>query len=116
MTQTKPDTREQGSQTDTTSKLELPAAPKIDTSLQDSFLSDISEPDHRNDSDWLPDDSNLFSADTSSDEDATCFQDKTNVSEQKFIVFESCLDSLVDKCVECGSSTYKTKVVSGSYV
>ena len=94
--------------TQTTIKLQLPRDHLVEESFNDSFISLGSEADPR-DPEWTPDG-------YEEDSDSECEDgEKDNVAkERKLIVFESCLEELLQKCSDCGLQQVTEKRFMGS--
>lgn len=87
-----------------TRRVELP--PNITTineSLNESILSIGSNNDSR-DPDWQPEEESDIS-----DDDMEIDNDVNEAKENKYIVFESCLDELLKQCLLCGSNSVTEK-------
>ena len=88
-------------------RLQLPRE-HHDISLNDSLISLGSNTDTR-DPEWRPSDE---LSDT--DSDSECDEDVNVAKEKKFIVFESCLNDLLEKCHACGHKTITDRRTVGT--
>ena len=92
--------------TQTKRVLELPPLSTKPDDLNDSLMS-VQSDDPR-DPDWQPEDCD---SDFVMNEPATC---SSEAKEQKYIVFDSCLDELLNHCSMCGSQCFVMKKTIGS--
>ena len=94
--------------TQTKRTLRIPNTNQVEEmSLNDSLISMQSDDTDR-DPEWTPDDEMEYDEDEANDSD-TITAESNEATEKKFIVFESCLDDLLRKCVQCGCDGYISK-------
>lgn len=79
----------------------------VEDPLDTSFLSVDDNPD--SDPDWVPEKQH-------SDDGQQASEEINPAKERKFIIFESCLDILLNECSACGSTCNVWKKAIGSYI
>ena len=104
----KPQYVEKGTQTKI--KMEILGASHVNDSLNTSVFS-VGSTNDPNDPDWEPEEEENY-------DDSECeietTKDINEMNENKFIVYESCLNELLGQCSLCGSKTCVTKKTIGS--
>ena len=79
----------------------------VEDALDTSFLSVDGNPD--SDPDWVPEKQY-------SDDGQRGSEDINPAKERKFIIFESCVETLFNECSACGSTCNVWKKAIGSYI
>lgn len=103
-------------QTKCKSKIHMPQRePHLEMSLDESLVS-VRSNDPR-DPEWTPDHLDDSMSDYEDEIDSnSCENEENEASEKKFIVYESCLDELLQTCSECGLTNNIDKRTIGTCV